>query len=193
MRTSERAAVNLFVHAEVTGQPDEALAVLRALPSAWINDYDFAGPKGLLIGQLLARRGETEAARREFQNAYAEIARRRPLQSTDAALRVAELWTLIGLDRRDEARAAHNIQVSKVARPYRLGFFTSWWFSEIPTAVVLGDRETAAQLLREAATTTDGRRQLRNAFKVDPRMGALRDDPEIAALLVEPASGPPQP
>ncbi len=183
MRISERAAVNLFIYACVTGQPDEALTVLRALPSGWIDDYDFVGPKSLLVGELLAIQGRKEEARLEYQNAYAEVARRRPLDGADPNLRVGELWSLIGLDRRDEARAALMIHLTKLQRPYRLGFFTNWWFSEIPSAVALGDRAAALQLLREAALNPEGRGQLRIALRIDPRMASLHDDPEVAALL----------
>jgi len=182
MRISERAAVNLFIHACVTGQPEEALANLQALPSGWIDDYDFIGPKGLLVGQLLEMAGQADEARREFQNAYAEIIRRQPVGGVNPHLN-AELWTLIALGRIDEARAAHSIHLNKLPRPYRLGFFSSWWFSEIPMAVALGEREAALQLLREATETAEGLEQLRIALPIDPRMDEFRRDPAVVSLL----------
>lgn len=186
MRISERAAVNLFIHACVARQTEEALATLRALPSAWIEDYDFVGPKGLLAGHLLEMQGRRDDARLEYQEAYAEIARRRPSEGADSPVRVAELWTLIRLGRREEARASHAVYLSKMNRPYRLGFSTSWWFSDIPAAVELGDQAGALELLREAAETAEGRRQLRIALKIDPRMQALRNDTQVTAWLAEP-------
>ena len=37
-----------------------------------------------------------------------------------------------------------------IQHPFRIGFGNSWWFAAIPCNLLLGERATAVQLLREA-------------------------------------------
>jgi len=89
---------------------------------------------------------------------------------------------------------------------------SDWWFTSIPACLLIGDRATALQLMREAVTapplpggerrvqvdglsptaipaiTAGARASIRLRFKLDPRMKPWRDDAEMVALLAEPGA-----
>jgi hypothetical protein len=64
----------------------------------------------------------------------------------------------------------------------------TWWTSSLRACLLLDDRVEALTELREAVADAQGRLLLRNLFQVDPKMAPFRDDPEIVALLKEPAT-----
>ena len=74
-----------------------------------------------------------------------------------------------------------------LARPYVISPMATWWFQAIPANLLMGERETALALMREAcASIASGRATLHSRMAGDPRMAPFRDDPEIKALLAEP-------
>jgi hypothetical protein len=77
-----------------------------------------------------------------------------------------------------------------VGRPFRINLSADWLFHLIPLQLLLGERAKALELMREAASFPHGRRMMRNSIKVDPRVARFRVDPEIVALLAEPAARP---
>ncbi|MDB6115194.1 MAG: hypothetical protein JWQ62_2139, partial [Lacunisphaera sp.] len=127
----------------------------------------------------------------------------------NATLRSLEVWIAHGLGRDEEARTLNRTRLETIRRPYQFAALSDWWFSVIPSCLLIGDRATALTLIREAVTPSapaaasdrgerlgegapetaaaGGRTALRMRFKFDPRMAPFRGDPEIQALLAEPA------
>ena len=216
MRSGERVVFSRWIHAMVTGQTEDGLLALESLASKWIDDFDFAGSTALLTAQLLELAGKPAMARAQYAVALTEVQARKLRNPTDSAVHTSEVWALLGLGRADEARVLHRLTLEGVRRPYRYGPLGAWWFNVIPASLLLDDRATALDLMREAVTPSaegvvsrrvtsdsymtrrlagavDGeayaakaRAALRLRFKQDPRMARWRDDPEIVALLAEP-------
>jgi Flp pilus assembly protein TadD len=186
-RVNGRVA-NLFaVHAIVTGQTTTALKLLDGIADTWLADFDFTGPKALLVGDLLRIDGRDELARVQYEAALAEIRRVQAADPTDFRPRRAEFWTLLGLGRLEEARAVlHLLAQGGTPRPYRWGMRNSWWAGPIRACLLVDDRAHAIELLKEACAEPQGRQLLHNLFRLDPRMKPWHDDAEIVALLAEP-------
>ncbi|MDB6114566.1 MAG: invasion protein regulator, partial [Lacunisphaera sp.] len=125
-------------------------------------------------------------ARLQYEAALAEARREEERSPTDLRMRRAEMWALLGLGRSEEARAALRPLLQSMGRPYRVTMNNSWWNGPLRAAFLLGERDQAVTLLRDAAVDQTGRMILRNQFRLDPRMAPFRDDQEIAALLAEP-------
>ncbi len=185
-RTNTRFAHTLSIYAGISGETAAALKQLGDLPDSWLTDFDFTGPKALLMGDLLALDGRKDLARLQYEAALAEIQREKTRTPTDLRPRRAEAWTLLGLDRRDEARATMRVVFQSLPRPYRWTFNNSWWSGPIRLGLLLGERPSALALLKEAAEMPASRAVLRILFQVDARMAPFRDGPEIVALLAEP-------
>jgi tetratricopeptide (TPR) repeat protein len=187
-RGADRAVFTEFIYASVMGQPERGLEALRALPEAWVIDWDYAGPTSLLTAELLLMQGnKAELARLKFTEALAELGRHKVDISGNFSTTWLEPWILMRLGRMEEARARNAVDIAGYARPFRLNLGTNWWFSPIPANLLIGDRATALALIREARDFQYGRAIIRNAFHYDPRMAPWRDDAEINALLAEPA------
>jgi tetratricopeptide (TPR) repeat protein len=209
----ERVVIGRWMYAMVTGKADYGLAALAGLPETWVDDYDFVGPKALLEATLLDRAGRHEVALLRCTAALAEIKRREAETPGDTELIAIETWCLQGLGQIEAARVLSRTLNETVQRPYRIGFGNSWWFSPIAVNLLLGDRATAVQLIREAATeqttgsgnvvsrrgsevTRDGyptnfRQVLYEDLRIDPRMAPWRDDPEIKSILAPAADTAP--
>ena len=184
---STTRVVNAFaMHAGITGQTEVARQLLEVLADTWLTDFDFSGPKALLVGQLLQIEGRDELARLQFESALAEIKRAEARDPTDLRHRRAEIWAQIGLGHRAEAQAALRVVLQELERPFRWSMRFSWWSSPIRACLLLDQKAQAVALLKQAVAEPTGRLLLRNNFRVDPRMAPFRDDPEITALLAEP-------
>ena len=185
-RMQTRVASALATYAEVAGNAREAVKLLSDLPDTWLSDFDFTGPKALLLGNVLAIDGRRDLARLQYEAALVEIKRTEEQSPTDLRLRRAEFWALVGLGRREEALATLQILLQGTARPFRVTMNNSWWHGYVRAALLLDQRAPALELLREAADNPTSRMILRHQFDLDPRMAPLRGDPEIKALLAEP-------
>ncbi len=186
-RGADRAVITEFIYASVVGQPDRGLAALRALPEAWVIDWDYTGPTSLLTAELLLMQGnKADLARLKFTEALAELGRHKVDISGNFSTTWLEPWILMRLGRMEEARARNAVDIAGYARPFRLSLGTNWWFNPIPANLLIGERATALALIREARDFQYGRAIIRNAFHFDPRMAPWRDDAEINALLAEP-------
>jgi tetratricopeptide (TPR) repeat protein len=193
-RVPERQRVNArvvnarYVHALYSGDTGQALRALGEIADDWLTDFDFTGPKALLIGNLHLRNGRADLANVQLEAALAladaEIAK----NPTDLFPRRAKMWVLISLGRLEEARAIYPVLLQATRRPYVLNFRTLSWTNTATAALLLGFRADAVTLLREAATDANARLVLRNLFQQDPRLAPWRDDAEIKALLADPAS-----
>ena len=211
VRSLERVVFSRWVYAVAVGRVDEGLNALQSLTSNWIEDFDFTGPKALLVAQLLELQGKRELARLQYEAALAEVRGRQARTPGDSTLRTLEVWIMHGLGKDEEARASNRTALETIRRPYRYGKLSDWWFTSIPACLLIGERDTALQLMREAVTPAAGnariniqvdggwvgrpaenaaeaRAALRLRFKFDPRMARFRDDAEITALLAEPKS-----
>ena len=188
-RGIERVAISRFIYSMVSGQTEDGLEALRALPNAWIEDFDFAGPKHMLQGELLVRAGKPGLARLEFEAALAEVNRQKDRAPTAVSPRAAEVWILHRLGRAEDARAGLPLVMDSVQRPYRLSLYSQWMFQTPVLLLMMGEREAALQLLKEASEKAVGRQLLRTALRLDPLMAPWRDDPEIKRLVIEPAKG----
>ncbi|MBC7369155.1 MAG: TIR domain-containing protein [Undibacterium sp.] len=185
-RPNTRVAHALSVHARITGKTTEALKRLTDLTDTWLTDFDFYGPRALLIGELLQIDGRADLARLQLEEALAEVRREKARNPTDVRALRPELWALILLGRNDEARANLRLLQQALVRPYFYGINTSWWNGPIRAGLLLGDRELPLILLKETCSDPQSRHLLRNMFRLDPRMAPFREDKEITALLAEP-------
>jgi TolB-like protein/Flp pilus assembly protein TadD len=186
-RTSASLVNAYAVLATVTGQTGPARRVVEATADTWLADGTYIFPKALLAGELEQLDGHDEVARRLFQAALNEIRARMAADPTELRLIRAELWAQIELGHHDEALAALGTNLEKRPRPYRWTMNFSWWTSALRGCLLLGERAQAMVLLKEACAEAPGRLLLRNLLRVDPAMAPFRDDPEIVALLAEPA------
>ena len=186
VRMIERTVYSYFLYAAFSGNITEGLDALHAMPETWMIDFDYRGPKALLVAALLELAGKKELARLQYTDALAELLRARERNPSDVGSRLNEAWILHGLGRDEEARAALRIFNEAIEHPYRISPLNSWWFTPITANLLLGDRATAVELLREAGATAEGRATLRARLELDRRMAAFREDPEIKALLAEP-------
>ena len=185
-RGTDRAVFSQFSYALVTGQPQLGLDALQAMPEAWMIDFDYTGPIALLQGELLLLQGKTELARLRFTEALAELGRHKIILERNFSTTWLETWLLMRLGRLDEARRRNEVFFPELARPFRIGLGTNWWFNPITQNLLLGERTKALDLMREAAGFQQGGTVIRNALHLDPRMAPFRADPEIVALLAEP-------
>ena len=183
---TDRAVYAQFVYALASGEYRGGLEALRSLPEPWMIDFDYTGPTSLLAGELLLLQGKPELARLKFEDAQAELSRHKPTQTRNFSTLWLDAWILMRLGRTDEARARNAVVFPELARPFRIYLGTNWWFSPIPGNLLMGEREQAVALIREAVGFQYGRGVIRQALRSDPRMAPWRDDKAIAALLAEP-------
>jgi len=188
VRDSARTVFSLFIWAALSGHPEQGLDALNAFPENWLADWEFVGPAALLRASLLQLQGKPALARLQAEAALAEVRQSEAADPADPDLRTAETWALYSLGRMEEARAANRVVLESLPRPLRVSPLTSWWFQAIPCNLLIGERTVALQLIREAAVSSDGRETIRRRLKLDPRMAPWRNDPEIVALLAEPAA-----
>jgi tetratricopeptide (TPR) repeat protein len=188
VRGTERAVFGYFLYAAFGGDTETGLEALRAFTQKWFTDFEYAGPTALLTADLLMRQGKAELARQQYEAAWLEIQRMRTTEPARIWLNHAEFWTLLGLGRKAEAKLAFGRLVEAQRRPYGQSLFTGWWFTLIPGALLIGERDTALEFLRECvAPQPEVRGAIRLRMQLDPRMAPFREDPEINAILAEPA------
>jgi len=214
-RNLERVVLTRWVYAMATGKTQEALDNLDSMPESWVDDYDYIGPKLLLVAALQERAGQRELAAINYAAALTQARQQEAQAPGDLNLMAVEAWCLHGLGRDEETRKIIRALNEDTRRPYRVGFGNSWWFEPIAANLLFGDRATGLQFLREAVSpgavgagkviasrgtevTRDGyassaRDMLRAEFNVDPRMAPLRNDQEIRALLDPPGGAPAHP
>lgn len=188
-RTNARLVNAYAVLATVTGRTESARRVLDATADTWLAYGSYNFPKALLAGELAQIDGYADVARLQFEAALKEVQSRQAADPTDLRPKRAELWVQLGLgpEHREAARAALRVNVQLRPRPYRWDMNKTWWTSSLRACLLLDDRAEALAELKEACAEAQGRLLLRNLFHVDPKMAPFRDDPEIVALLAEPA------
>ena len=189
-RSGERTVFMRYVYACLSGDAAYGLEAVRSFPGPWMNDFYFTGPRALLIADLYALQGKADLAREEYEKALAEIGRRAARNPNDAAMRREEVWVLLGLGRRDEARVAAKRNLESLPRPFRPVYMV-WWNHPLRAQLLAGDRADALALIHEAAQAKVVRTQLQTAMRIDPRMAPFRGDPEIKALLARPEEAKP--
>ncbi len=204
MRSLERVVLSRWIYAMAGADREDGMEALQSLTNPWVEDFYYVGPKSLLMAALLEASGKRASARLHHEAALAEIRDRQAREPSNLSLRYLEACALLGLGRMDEAHTANRVAMETERRPYRYDPFDLWWFSSIPRGLLLGERETVLQLLREAVggevatpsgriptgeSRVSGRTAMRLAMRQDARMAPFRDDPEIVALLAEPVAG----
>jgi hypothetical protein len=187
---TDRVVFARYVQAYVSDRPALGLKALNALPEDWLTGFDYTGPKGLLVGDLLALQGRKDLAQLQYAAALAALAREKARDPTALAPRRAELWTLYRLGRIADARACAQLLMQSARRPFRLSIREEWWFDLIAAQLELGDRDQALALIHETQGGPQERLLLRNMLRLDPRLSAWRRDPAIAPLLVERPANP---
>jgi tetratricopeptide (TPR) repeat protein len=205
VRSIERVVLSRWAYAMVSGDYEEGRVALTNLTSNWVEDFDYVGPKALLVAQLFELEGKRELARLQYEAALLEVRARQTRAAGAPNLRRLEAWILHGLGRDAEARGGHRAAIEAIARPYRFARMAQWWFTAIPAGLLIGERASALQLIREAVDpantaqerpgigdseirvapepAAEARAALRMHFQFDPRVARFRDDPEIVALL----------
>ena len=187
VRGIERTVFGYFLYAAFTGRPADGLEALNALTEPWMIDFDYRGPKALLVAALLELAGKKELARVQYETALETLQRSRAINQEDGQTFLDEAWIKHALGRTDEARTALRTYNETLARPFAVGPLSTWWFQAIPANLLLGERDTALALIREAVgSVAGGRATIRQRFALDPRLARFRDDPAIQALLAEP-------
>ncbi len=189
VRGIERTVFGYFLYAAFTGEVEVGLAALNGFTDPWMIDFDFRGPKALLVASLLEVAGKKELARVQYGLALTELTQSRARNPEDLQTYMVEAWILHGLGRTEEARAVLRTFGEAMARPHAVSPLATWWFQAIPAHLLMGERERALVLIREAASSRpDGRDTIRRRLALDPRLAAFRADPEIRALLADPAT-----
>jgi tetratricopeptide (TPR) repeat protein len=188
MRATDRAVMSQILYGMAARDFDLASAALASFPEPWMSDFDFTGPTALLIGEVLLIQGKTELAKIRFAEAQAELALRKPVMTRTFNTVWLDSWVLMRLGKMDEARARNNLVYQELSRPFRPNVAGSWMFSPIPRNLLLGERNKALELMREATEAPLVRTFYRNAMEIDPRMAPFRNDKEIVAILAEPKS-----
>jgi tetratricopeptide (TPR) repeat protein len=141
-RTEERTVISGIIYASLSGDYDFGLAALQGFAEPWFYDaFNYSGPTALPRAEILARQGKPGQARVHYEAALAELKRRQAASPSDFTGRSAEIWTLLGLGRREEALALHRIALEGLRRPWRVTALASWWFDVIPRSLLLGDRQ----------------------------------------------------
>ena len=190
-RLSDRAIIVRYQFAVMSQQSVEladALRALQALPGTKLRDFYYTGPKALLIGDVYAAQGKRELAKGQYEVALAEIAREKTSTPADFNVLTAEIWTLIGLGRRDEALASLRLLINSTPWDFQQRF-VRWWFDVMPACLLLGARDLALEQFKQLGVNEALRDQLRTAIRIDPRMAPFRNDPEIAAIMAESKKG----
>jgi len=188
-RSTDRVVFNQFIYACASRQYDIGIEALRSLPEPWLADFDYSGPRQLLEGELLLLKGKPDLARLSYEAALAELARHKAVVSFNFQSYWLEVWLLTRLGRLDEARARNAVIFAGYERPFRLYLGQNWWFNPIPSNLLLGEREKALSLMREAVRFQYGSTIIERALVIDPRMAPWTDDREIAAILSQGADG----
>lgn len=185
-RYNERTVYMRYLYASLAGDAAYGLGAVRSYTGTWLGDFYYTGPRALLLADLLALEGKADLAREEYGRALVEIDRVARRSPEDSSWERAKFWTLHGAGRTDEAQVAAKRMLERLVRPYR-PVIMLWWHDPIPAQLLAGERADALALIREAARTPVMRAQIRTALKIDRRMAPFRDDPEIQAMLAEPA------
>ncbi len=188
-RANARVANARYVQALYSGDTGHALLALNEVADEWLTDFDFTGPKALLVGNLHLRNGRADLAQVQLEAALALANSEIEKNPTDLFPRRAKMWVLISLGRLEEARAIYPLLLQATRRPYVLNFRNLSWTNTVTSSLLLGYRDDALTLLREAVSGADAgtRLVLRNLFQLDPRLAPWRDDAEIKAIFAEPA------
>ncbi|MBX3738800.1 MAG: tetratricopeptide repeat protein [Candidatus Didemnitutus sp.] len=187
VRSIERTVFGYFLYSAFTGHTAEGLEALNSFTDSWMIDFDYRGPKALLTGALQELDGKKQLARVQYEVALTELLRGRARNPEDSQSFLNEAWIKHAMGQNDEARAALRTYNEAIERPYAISPLSTWWFQALPANLLIGDRETALTLMREAcASRSDGRATIRKRIALDPRLAAFRTDPEIVALLAEP-------
>jgi tetratricopeptide (TPR) repeat protein len=186
-QSTARAVYAQFIRACASNRPELGLEALRRMPEPWIIDFDYTGPTNLLVGELLLLQGKPELAQLKFAEAQTELAKHPVDLQRNFSTTWLEPWILMRLEKIADARARNAVVFSELERPYRVFLGTNWWFSAIPRNLLLGERDKALTLIREASRFDLGPQVIRQGLRMDPRLAAWRNDPEILKLL-EPSS-----
>lgn len=196
VRASERTVLSYFMYSAHSGDTAPGLEALREFSEAWLNDFEYRGPRALLEAALLAIAGKKQTAQIQYAAALAEVQKQRAERPGDTSLLIMEAWCLHGLGRNAEARATLLTCNEGTMRPYTFSPINPWWFQVVPANLLFGDREFALVLLRDTIAKLPLTRDvLRLRLDLDPRMAPFRADPEIVAILgpAKPAAAPPAP
>jgi tetratricopeptide (TPR) repeat protein len=182
-RTTDRAMLSQFTYALMASKPDVGIQALSGKPEPWIGDYEFSGPAPLLLGELLLLQGKLEFAKQQFEFALVELSKRQNDVARDISLMGLEAWLMMRLGRLQDAKNRHRLLLQEIKRPYRINLFAAVSFTPIPLSLLLGQRQDALLLLREAVAVPIAQTILRSFFNLDPRLVKFRRDTEITALL----------
>jgi hypothetical protein len=174
----------------VSGEWDDGIHALERLPQNWIEDWHYQGPTDFLTAQLLQLRGEPARARLHYESALTEVRERQARSATDVELRVLEMWILHGMGRTVEAGALYRDFVQPtLPRPLQIESLNYWWFGGLPSCLLIGDRATALEMIREAtgaadSTARETRAALRLRLQFDPRLASWWNDPAVQTMVM---------
>ncbi len=186
LRTAERAIIVQFWYATLSGDTTSGQTALRAHPEPWFSDFFYTGPTALLNAELLLRDRKDMLAKSYFEQAYTEWAKHKQELVSNWRHAWLEPYLLFRLGKIADARSRNTIALTAIPRPWRLTYNNDMWmFQPIAVNLLLGERNNALTLMREAANGPPAKRVIRNALRLDPRMVPFRADTAIANILAE--------
>lgn len=200
MRSQERFLHYAWMYAMAAHDPQFGLSALKNTTEEWLGDFQYIGSRQLLEAQLNELAGKKELAHLNYEPAL-EVLNRNRDESPNGRWNTYQLetWIYLGLGRLEDARKSLLILMESIPRPYQSWIFGIYWFDPILVSLLMGEKVSALVLMREATGrfgdpanlqspyARNARASLRVQFKLDPRLQAWRDDPEIRALIDEPS------
>ena len=188
-RGTEKAVLTRCTYALMSGDFQFGLDALRSINAPWMTDFEYTGPTALLAGELLLMQGKPSFAIQRFEEASAQLTRRKAESISNIFVLNLDTWVLMRLGKVQAAKAQNQLMLKEIARPYAINIGATPLFNPIFLNLLLGERTQALDLWREAARDGGVRLALASVMRFDARLAKFRNDAAILALLAQATKG----